>query len=196
MRTTLLRALCAAILLLLPVAAGADSLAPGTLELAPSFSFGHSSLSASGNNLENSTTVNLNTTVGYCFTGPLELAGTVLLGYQSFSLGGGYSASTSLTLTGITGGLIYNFNTASGPMIPFAEAGIGVVGYSGDLAVGTAATVIAPTVSIGTRVMVGHSGSVNFAFNYEHQLHAGGIDQVDANNFGLSVGMSLFPIRH
>lgn len=44
-------------------------------------------------------------------------------------------------------------------------------------------------------MMVGSSASVNLGVAYDHQTHALGVKNLNGNEFGVEVGMSLYPNR-
>jgi hypothetical protein len=43
--------------------------------------------------------------------------------------------------------------------------------------------------------MVGSTASVNFAVQYQHQTNALGVESLNANEFGLLLGISIHPNR-
>ena len=115
------------------------------------------------------------------------------MAHQSVDFGG-FGGSSSATAFGMTGGVTLNF-PAQGDLVPFIGAGAGFVAYSGDAYSGATTTAIAPFVRGGIRVMVGSSASVNFGVAYDHQTNALGVKDLDGNEFGLDVGISLYPNR-
>ena len=173
--------------------AQAARLSKGTIELAPSLAFSHSSYSFSGSSSGSVSNLQSSIVLGYCTTHRVEIEGGLLISHQSVDTPGGPSASSSGI--GFIGGVALNFTT-TGRMVPFVRGALGIVGNSGDLAPGSETTVIAPILSAGLRLLVGNAASVNFAVDYQHESSALGVQDLSANTLGLNVGVSIFPHGH
>jgi hypothetical protein len=188
----LLRSLALLSLAIAPSIATAATLREGTVELAPSMSLTRTSLSFLGSDAGSITSITGSARLGYCLTNRVEIDGELLVDHTSIDPPG--SPSENATSIGIGGGLTFNFASSS-QTIPFLRFGLGILTNSGDLSAGTETTVLAPVIEGGLRVLVGSSASVNFAAQYEHAENAFGDPDLNANTFGLVVGVSVFPNR-
>jgi len=175
--------------------ASAQGLGAGIIEVSPSFLISHASSSQSSVGFNSSsTTVALNTGVGYCFTRSFEVQGTILIDHLSQDLPGTPGGGFDVTQAGLSGGVTYNF-PASGMTIPFARAELGFLVNSNDFVGGDETSLIAPSLTLGLRVMTGRTASVNLAVNYLHEGNAEGIPDLTQDQIAFAVGVSLFPNR-
>lgn len=189
----LIPALLVGLVALVPVASAA-TLEKGTVELQTNAAFVHSSYSFSGDHVGNTTLINLAAGVGYCVSSLFEIDGGLQLTHASFDDDGG--GSSSATAFGFTAGVTANLPLSSESVVPFVGAGLGVLAFSGDAPSGSETSVTAPYVRGGLRVLVGNSASVNFGLAYAHQTNAEGVKDLNNNQIGLTVGISIFPNRH
>ena len=160
----------------------------GTIEFTPSLAFARNSFSFSGNDAGSNTILTASGELGYFVNPNFELGGGLLVDYQSAEAPG--FPSQSATSLGLVGGVQYNF-TSGGNTIPFVRGAVGIATNSGSGSAGDQTTLIAPIVSVGMRVLVGSSASVNFGVGYQHRSDAFGIQDLSSNSFGLDVGVSL-----
>jgi hypothetical protein len=181
------------IAILVPVTFAA-TLEKGTVELQTNASFVHSSYSSSGEHIGNTTLVNVAAGVGYCVSSLFEIDGGLQVVHTSADVEG--VGSISATAFGATGGVTLNLPLASESVVPFVSAGLGVLTFSGDGYSNSETALTAPYVRAGLRVLVGPMASVNFGLAYAHQTNAEGVKDLDNNQLGLSVGISIFPNRH
>ena len=164
--------------------AGAQQIAPGSIEFSPSVSFSYSNLKREGyGNVDRFTRLEVTPTLGYCISRHYEVTGGLLTRHESLN----GSSETSL---GATAGLTYNFSP-HGDLIPFASLGFGALFYDGFSMDDTA--VLAPMITGGVRVLVGNSASVNASLGYQHESNAQGEFNASANRIVAGVGVSLFP---
>lgn len=166
----------------------AAGLAQGTVEVETDAAFAHTGYSYDGDSVGSRTDVALSVGVGYCLTDMLEIKGRFMFAHTS--LDPECCGSVSASSFGGAGLVALNFPTA-GPVVPFVQGGAGVLAYSGDGYEDSDATVVLPTAGVGVRFVVGETASVNCGVFYEHHLNAAGEEDVSANIFGVSVGLSL-----
>ena len=164
--------------------ARAATLAKGTFELEPSAEFITQSLSGMGSGSQ--TTLTMLATLGYCTSDRLEVVVSPTVSHQSTP---GFNA----TAIGALAGVRFNFS-AQGNIVPFVGAALGVQKFSGDIG-GSDASFVAPRVEGGIRLMMGSTAAVGFGAAYQHETSAFGVKDVSANDFQLTVGVSLFPGR-
>jgi hypothetical protein len=182
MRRTL--AMCALALVAAGSAArGASLPGRGALEVSPSAAFRYASYFSNGDNFS-ATTLNLDAFVGYFVTDRVELGGSALVSYVSFS--------GSRTAAGMSGGLTFNFR--SGNLAPYLRASVGFQAYDYDFG-GSETNHLFPMLEGGARVMIGSTASVNFAVVFQHQSHPDGSTTLEADTILLGVGVSIFPVR-
>jgi hypothetical protein len=192
MKTKGLVLLLAAALLLLPCAASAAALDKGSVEVEGSAGFEHSGYTSSGTSVGTVTRIDGEVGGAYSLSRLVQLGGGLLLSHYSESPEGeasftstGYGASADVTL---------NFKTPSG-LIPFVRAGLGFENFTGDGYEDAKTATLAPMLRAGVRFLVGDSGSINLSLAYRHETNANGSKDLDANRFGIAVGLSLFPVR-
>src|SRR5262245_43656100 len=159
-------------MLLISAVTDAATLARGTFELSPSFSFTQTYLSFDGNAIGTITNLRIDGEVGYCVSNLVEIGGTAIVGHSSFDPEA--ASASSLTSEGLALGLGINFATA-GNVVPFVRGAVGLLAYSGDIAIGKETSVLAPILDAGIRLMVGGSASVNFGVDYRHTTNDGGL---------------------
>lgn len=176
--------------LLVVTSASAASLDKGTVEISYRFGFDHSSYSFDGVDAGSATTVELNGNVGYCITDLIELQGGLLYQHSSLDPEGG--ESTSGSLYGITGSLVFNFKT-SGNYVPYILAGLGVVGYDGDDYEDASSSLVLPQLAAGIRLMIKDAAAADFGVGYTHLTNAGGVEDLAANSLMMQIGISIFP---
>jgi hypothetical protein len=159
--------------------ASAVGLAKGTSEL--SGTAGFNSTSIEGLSVTN---VEINAGYGYCFSSNWELMPTLAL--TSVSSGG----ETATSFAGAAN-IVYNFST-NGQAVPYLRGGLGfgTISSGGGSSLNVSAI---PVLGGGVRVLVGNSASVNFGAFYVHQSWSSGGSSVSGNEFGLTVGLSIFP---
>jgi hypothetical protein len=198
----------AVLALCVPWTAGAASLERGTVELTPSVTLSHKSVSfdgpapwigpvnqsvsLEGEQLGSQTDLLMSFDFGYCTSNVVEPTGGLLVLYTSIHPEG--ASSTSASAFGASAGLTFNIST-QGALIPFLRGTVGFLTYSGDGFQGTDTEYLAPAVSAGVRTMVGGSASLNFSALFTHHSNVQGQKYLTANEFGLAVGLSIFPRR-
>lgn len=165
-----------------PAAALANPFTRGAIELTPTVSFSHSSLTREGyGNVDTFTELDVTPAVGYCLNDRFEVTGGFKVRHSSTNGMGD-------TALGTTAGMIYNF-TPRGTIIPFAGLGFGVLFSDGFTFDDTA--VLAPVLTGGIRLPVGESAAVNLSMGYQRESN----DHVHVNRLVGAVGVSLFPWR-
>ncbi len=104
------------------------------------------------------------------------------------------------TAFGVFSGGRYNF-AGSANVVPFVDASLGLIGWSGDAFQDSETTFIAPGLEAGLRFLAGDAASFNIGLSYTHSVNAslldssGGIRDLSGNQFGIDFGVSMFPIR-
>ncbi len=179
-------------LLLLPCAAGAAALDPGTVELETSVALDHAGYSTSGHTLGTLTRVDGTVGAAYSVTRLVQVGGGLLLSHFAERPEG--EASYSSSAYGLSGDVTLNFRTPGG-VVPFVRAGLGFEGFSGDGYEDAKTALLVPMLRAGVRVLVGDAGSVNLSVAYRHETNSNGTKDLDANRFGVAIGLSLFPVR-
>ena len=168
----------------LVASSGANQLAQGSIEIAPSVTFNHENFKREGyGNVDHQTELTITPTIGYCVSDRFEVMSGLMVRHESFN----DQHETSL---GALAGLNYNF-PPHGTIVPFVGLGFGVLFYDGFSFDNTA--VLAPMLSGGMRVLIGSSASVNMSLGYQHESNAGGEFNATSNKLLASVGVSLFP---
>jgi hypothetical protein len=178
-------------MLLAATASHAATLAKGTFELEPSGQFSHQSFSFNGNGAGTQTNLTLQALLGYSTTDMLELVASPVVTHSSSD--DPTFGTLSATAFGLLAGVRFNFSV-EGNVVPFVGAALGVEKFSGDLG-GDETAFIAPSIEAGLRLMLGNKAAAVFAADYQHQTSAVGVKDLSANDFALSVGVSLFPGR-
>jgi hypothetical protein len=161
-----------------------SQIATGSIEFAPSVSFSHTNMKREGyGNVDTFTKLDITPTIGYCVSDHYEVTGGFMTRHES-------SNGVSETALGATAGLMYNFSPQGG-LIPYASVGFGALFYDGFSLNDTA--VLAPMLTVGVRVLVGSTASVNANLGYQHESNALGEFGVTENRLLAGVGVSLFP---
>jgi len=172
------------------VSAQAGSIPEKTMEVEGRGSFAHNSLSNDGTDVESNSEMELSATVGYAMTNAIQAVGGIQLQRNSVSPEGG--DSSSFTGYGATAGARYNFATESS-FVPFLEAGVSFLAWSGDGFEDAKTTMGLPYVGGGARFLLGNSASVNFGAQFERTTNARGVEDMNSNSLGFYTGISVFP---
>jgi len=164
--------------------AGAEQIAAGSIELAPTVSFSHSNFKREGyGNVETFTRLDFTPTIGFCLNEHYEITTGLWARHTAAN-------DESDTALGATAGFTYNFSPRGG-VIPFASLGFGALFYDGFSFDGTA--VLAPMITAGARMLIGSSASVNLSLGYQHESNAEGEFNASSNRIVAGVGVSIFP---
>ncbi|MBN1826043.1 MAG: outer membrane beta-barrel protein [Candidatus Eisenbacteria bacterium] len=193
-----------AALLATSVTVAASSLNGGTVELRARGSFVHHTFDG-GNDVEQTANVaSLNCDLGYFLTSMVEVAGGVIYEHSSVEwTGPNQETKDTDSRIGLMGQLILNF-PSSGAIVPFVGGGAGFLSLDSKFENTTTGyedegdyekIYILPRVEGGIRVLVGDSASINIAGFYEHRKNDEGIEDADADNMGVSLGITIFPVR-
>jgi hypothetical protein len=177
-------------LAVIAVSVNAGTIPEKTMEIEGRGSFSHDSFSAAGDDVGSTTEMNLSGTVGYAVTNAIQVVGGLQFQRASASPEGGDSSSFSGY--GARAGARYNFTTQSS-IVPFVEAGMSFLAWSGDGYEDAKTTMGLPYVGGGARLLIGNSASINFGGQFERTTNALGVEDMDSNSFGFYTGISVFP---
>jgi hypothetical protein len=134
-------------------------------------------------------------TVG-CFVKPkLELEPTLLFEHTSTDPDNAEGASGT-AIGGILN-VLYHFESAnhtdSHKLVPFVFAGAGFVFYSGDLYPDDAEpAMVLPNAGGGIKFFITNSAVIRGEAFWEHVTNQGGLEDNDADHFGIRAGVSIF----
>ncbi len=178
--------LTASSLPLVPAFPAGEKTAQGRTELGGDFYFGHSS--HDGTSVTN---LVISPRVGW-FTRPgLALEPRFLLVHQTKSPDRG--EDYSVTDFGTIFNVAYHFEGTSGSdYVPFLFGGIGFVAHGGDVGDADEMTLIFPDIGGGVKFFITDHALLRTEFFYQHVSNAFGLEDVDADEFGLRAGVSIF----
>jgi len=172
----------------LPVVTQAASMPTGTTELTTRTYFSHVGYSHDGTSLGSATSAQLSLGVGQCVTDLIELYGSVIWNHNSIDPKGESSASASSY--GASGSILFNFTTSSS-VIPYLQAGVGMLAYSGDGYDDAETSTLLPVLGGGLRFLVGDSAAFDAGLVYQRMSNAGGVQDLDAGQFYLGLGIAV-----
>ena len=164
------------------------ALESGTIELGVDAMMLHSSYTYDGEDVATRTDVTLALGLGYCVTNLVELKGG--LTFTRASVDPEVGDSSSASAFGALAGVALNFGS-DGPVVPYVQGSIGILTYGGDAYEDPEASLILPRVTGGVRFLVGDSASVNCGAFWQRLSNAEGVEDLDASQFGLTIGTSL-----
>jgi hypothetical protein len=168
-------------------AALAGELPDGTVELSTQMMFAGTSYSVNGDHTFSTTELNLQGSVGYCFTEAIEVEGAIIFTHQSVDEEGEPEIDGSSF--GLGAAVIRNFST-DGSVVPFLRAGFALLDHSGQ-AYGPETSLVVPTLGGGLRFLVTGSAAITTGLFYQHITDAFGDDDLSANQVFLAAGISL-----
>jgi hypothetical protein len=172
----------------LPVVTLGASMPTGTTELSTRAYFSHTGYSFNGTSLGSSTSVLLSLSVGQCITDLVELQGSAIWNHDSVDPKGDTSASASSY--GASGSVLLNLTTSSS-IVPYLQAGVGLFAYSGDGYEDAETSTMLPFLAGGLRFLVADSAALDAGLAYQRLTNAGGVEDVDADQIFLGLGISL-----
>jgi hypothetical protein len=163
-----------------------DKTAEGRTELGGDLYFIHSAYEDGS-----ITTLTVSPRVGF-FIGPgLALEPRLLLVHQTVSPGGG--GDYSATDFGAIFNVAYHFEGASGSnYVPFLFGGIGFVTHGGDVGSADHMTLILPDIGGGFKFFFTDHALFRTEVFFQHVSNASGLEDVDADEFGIRAGVSIF----
>lgn len=177
----------AGIVLLLSVALCQAGIATkGTHEVMGSFSWDKFSLDDESGGASLST-LTFTPTYGYFFFDNFECQ--VRLAVASANINGS-SDYTSTTWTPIVA--VLGHAPVSGKYIPYLGVGLGASWFSDSEGSDSEATLVAPMVVAGGKMLVAERAAMNIELFYMRQQNALYLEDVDANEYGISLGFSVF----
>jgi len=151
-----------------PGTAHAGSVPAGTVEIAPTFAYAHTSANGAS-----TTVVSGGGYVGYAVTSLIEPR--LRIAIDHFDLGFGIAGTTNQ----MTAGATLNF-PVSGSVVPFVDAGAGFVRF------GDNSSAILPELGAGVRALIGNSTSLNIGVAYQRQTDQGTTEDVVLVTLGVS----------
>lgn len=163
-----------------------EKTAQGRTELGGDFYFVHSSY-------DNGSITNLTISprVGWFIAPGLALEPRFLMAHQTVSPDGG--EDYSVTDFGTIFNVAYHFEGTSGShYVPFLFGGIGFVTHGGDVGAADEMTLILPDIGGGFKFFITDHALLRTEFFYQHVSNALGWEDVDADEFGLRAGVSIF----
>ncbi len=163
-----------------------EKTAQGRTELGGDFYFVHSSYEDGS-----ITQLIISPRVGW-FVGPgLALEPRFLMAHQTESPEG--EEDYSVTDFGAIFNVAYHFEGTSGSdYVPFLFGGIGFVTHGGDVGVADEMTLIFPDIGGGFKFFITDHALLRTEFFYQHVSNALGWEDLDADEFGLRAGVSIF----
>lgn len=169
-----------------PARAAGDKTAEGRAELGGDFYFVHSAYEDAS-----ITTLTISPRVGW-FIGPgLALEPRLLLVHQTISPEGWDDQSA--TDFGAIFNVAYHFEGRSdSDYVPFLFGGIGFVTHFGDVGPYDEWTMILPDMGAGVKFFFTDHAVFRAELFYQHVLNANGMKDVDADEFGIRAGVSIF----
>jgi hypothetical protein len=178
----------AATLALLAVAVCADAqMEAGTWELNGSLAWATASYSYDGEDAGSESALTLAPGVGNFVADRVEIRFEMPLQYIGLSNGSDYSRTTVTPRAA----LLYHFGT-SGTVVPYVGAGAGVSFASDSEGDDYETALILPSIHAGIRSFLSDRACVTTELLYQHQSNAAYIEDLSANVFGLTAGLSVF----
>ena len=141
-----------------------------------------------GDPIGSTSSLQLNSGLGYCVSDQVELYGGLI--FQRDTNSPENYSSYSATAYGISGQIIVHI-PSTGNAIPFVKGGFGVLKYSGDYYDTKSMAKIFPSVGGGLRFLVGDAASIDTSLTYNHVTDYMGEDDLTANQVYFGVGVSL-----
>jgi hypothetical protein len=138
------------------------------------------------------TDVSIMPRVGYFVIPKLEVEPMLMITSTSYNPDEGESFSG--TVFGALLNVAYHFEGAnSSKLVPFVFAGAGFASYSGDYYPKDSKTaLVAPDAGAGIKYFITNSAVIRGQGFYEHVTNDGGIEDNTVDDFGVSVGVSIF----
>jgi hypothetical protein len=161
--------------------ASAGTLGKGASEIQGSA--GLQTVSVSGSSV---TQISLDAFYGWCIDEHWEFGPEVSVA----SLSGGGSTQSDFGANGLA---VYNFALNGNTLVPFVGAGLGFSSFSPGGGGSSITTTVIPIVEGGVRCLMGSSASINFLARYQHESMKEGGVTISPNEFGIQVGLSVFP---
>ncbi len=182
---------CLGFVLTLPWNSGfpAQRMAKGQREFSGGLSFLHQSVSYKGEEEGSITSFILSPKWGFFVDPNLELEPGLL--YQLISEKPKGEQRHSTTAVGGTFNLSYNFG-GRGQSIPFISGGFGFLLNHRTGARDLNTTLIFPSFSAGMKSFLTKNGALRFEVFYQRWTNSMGIEDLTTDNFGISVGLSVF----
>lgn len=164
-----------------------DKTAKGRVELGGDAYFTHTSYSDTYYDFSE-TSIGVMPRVGYFVIPRLAIEPRLLVAHSSES---NHEYDYSWTDFGVIFNGAYHFeNTVS--YVPFVFGGFGFVSHSGDVGDADEMTLIMPDVGGGIKFFFSNDGVLRVELFYQRLSNADGMKDVDANDFGLRAGVSVF----
>lgn len=179
-------------LTLVTAACAAGVTGRGAHELAGSVGWDSFHASYDGGGAVTTSTLLVSPTYGYFFVDNLQIQTRLTVAYTSAAGQiGGYSVSGSSTVWAPMVGVVAHA-PVSNTYVPYLGLGVGWSWYSDSEGTDAAGTSIFPIVVGGAKVFVTDSTALDLGLFYMHQANAGHSEGVDASDWGLTAGLSLF----
>jgi hypothetical protein len=158
-----------------------EKTAHGRIELGGNIDFDHQSFdggSASG--------LTIAPRVGYFIKPKWELEPTLLFSHSSY---GDFSYSS----VGLLCDVAYHFEkNKDAQYLPYVIGGLGFQSYSGDVGDNDNTSLIFPHLGGGIKYFFTNTALIRTELYFEHVTNSGGAKDADANDFGLTAGVSIF----
>jgi hypothetical protein len=165
-------------------AAGAQ-LEQGTWELSGSAAWTTSSYKHEGySDSYTMTVLSISPAIGYFFAEGIEFRASFPVLFQS-------DENYNATQFGLEGDVLYHF-ISSGSSTTFLGVGVGMAKATDSRDSNYDTTLIAPAVYLGMRSFFGDRACLTTQLFYNHETNAMYNENVSANDFGLTVGLSIF----
>ena len=158
-----------------------EKTAKGRIELGGNVDFSHQSYDGgSGSGLT------IAPRVGYFIKPKWELEPTVLISHSSM---GDYSSSSF----GLLFNVAYHFEKRSdAKYLPYVIGGLGFISYSGDVGNNDNMSMVLPHLGGGIKYFFTNTALIRTELFFEHVTNAGGAKDANANDIGLTAGVSIF----
>ncbi|MCK4410256.1 MAG: acyloxyacyl hydrolase [Candidatus Eisenbacteria sp.] len=175
-------------------AAGGAPTQQGSREFSGSFAWATASYSYEDEDFLSETALSLAPGFGYFVADGTELRFTFPISFWSYDYDDYYRRSRSdysRTTYGSQLALLFHFG-ASESFVPYAGLGVGA-SWASDSEDDEYETVwILPSLHVGARSFFSESACLTTEFLYQHQSNAAYAEDVSANAFGLTAGLSVF----